>query len=216
MTGKPPVKVLPIPQRMKRLPRDSAGRPVPYFVAWIDDKPDFRVIDTGKMKAAVRFKLCMVCGDVLGANASFVIGPMCSVNRVSAEPPCHYTCATWSAINCPFLANPYKVRREAHLPEDRTAPAGTALLHNPGVTLVWSSRRWEAFKVPTGLLWDIGEPTDVEWYHRGRSATRAEVLRAMQTGLPLLQEAAKQDGPKAMDLLLAAYASALTLIPPNE
>jgi hypothetical protein len=35
---------------------------------------------------------------------SFVVGPMCGINRNSAEPPSHKECAQWSARNCPFLS----------------------------------------------------------------------------------------------------------------
>lgn len=31
-----------LPSHMKQLKRDDVGRPVPWFVAWVDGKPDFR------------------------------------------------------------------------------------------------------------------------------------------------------------------------------
>lgn len=43
-----------LPRRMAELPTDHIGRPVPWFVAWIDGKPDFRVIGPGKLQSALR------------------------------------------------------------------------------------------------------------------------------------------------------------------
>jgi hypothetical protein len=95
-----------LPSRMKTLPVDERGYPVPWFVDWVDGKPEFRAMDGNKWESAVRYRLCWVCGGTLGVNKSFVAGPMCGINRTSAEPPCHLECATWSARNCPFLKNP--------------------------------------------------------------------------------------------------------------
>src|SRR5437764_29347 len=95
-----------LPSRLKLLPVDERGFPVPWFVAWIDGKPDFRVVDQRKMAIAVSEKRCWVCGDFLGRYMAFVIGPMCAVNRVSSEPPSHRECAEFSVRACPFLTKP--------------------------------------------------------------------------------------------------------------
>lgn len=86
-----------IPARMRRLPRDKHGRVVPWFVAFVDGQPDHRIARGEAAEEALRFKLCWVCGNPLGANLTFVIGPMCVVNRVTAEPPAHRDCAIYSA-----------------------------------------------------------------------------------------------------------------------
>ena len=104
-----------MPERMRDLPVDSRGYPVPWFVAWQDGKPEFRAMDGDKFRRAVKEKLCWVCGARLGVHMTFVAGPMCGINRTASEPPCHADCAVWSATNCPFLANPRAVRREADL-----------------------------------------------------------------------------------------------------
>lgn len=71
-----------MPPRIARLPVNDAGYPVPWFVAWIDGKPDFRVIGPAKLPKAVKEGRCWICGDkITGPTVAFVIGPMCAVNR---------------------------------------------------------------------------------------------------------------------------------------
>ena len=92
----------PIPDRILRLPVER-GYPVPFFVDRVDGHYDFRVADARKLKLCVMKKLCWICGEPLGRNLTFAIGPMCAINRISAEPPSHRECAEWSARACPFL-----------------------------------------------------------------------------------------------------------------
>src|SRR5215467_3774641 len=93
----------PLPKRMLALPIDGRGYPVPWFVAWIRGEPDFRVIKPGGAEIAYHRNLCWLCGQRLGTYKTFVIGPMCTLNRVSAEPPSHRDCAEFAAKACPFL-----------------------------------------------------------------------------------------------------------------
>src|SRR5262245_53363166 len=128
-----------MPGRIRTLPRNKAGYPVPDFVAWINREPDFRVIKPGGIQRALHLRLCWVCGIPFTRqeDAAFVIGPMCAVNRVSAEPPSHLDCATYSARLCPFLSVPQMTRRERHKPAGAVSPPGIMIMRNPGVALVW-------------------------------------------------------------------------------
>lgn len=208
-----------VPARIAALPVDpQRGVPVPWFVTWIDGKPEFRVADGRKFQDAVRFSLCWVCGQQRGKNVSFVIGPMCAVNRTSAEPPCHRDCAIYSATHCPFLSKPQMRRRDAGLPEGVVDAAGEPILRNPGVALVWSTRDWKPFAAPRadggqGVLFTFGEPTETLWFAQGRAATREEVERSIETGLPLLRELAEAEGPKALAALDAFVARAQKYLP---
>lgn len=216
MTSTPLRHGLPeLPSRMRALPVDSRGYPVPYFVEWIDGKPDFRVADQRKLAACIYFKRCWICGQPLGQYKAFVIGPMCAVNRVSAEPPSHIECAKFAAQACPFLAHPKAVRREANLPEDRIPAAGITIARNPGVALVWVTRSHQMFNAPGGVLFKIGEPEDTFWYAEGRLANRDEVRASVESGLPALYELAKADGIEAVMELDTAVARATRHFPPH-
>ncbi len=196
-----------LPARIAALPVHR-GYPVPFFVATIDGQPEFRVMSGKKWTRAVKERLCWVCGQPLGVNLCFVLGPMCGINRTTSEPPCHRECARWSAVNCPFLTRPHMVRREAGMPESSVAPGGLYIDRNPGVTLLWVTRTFEPFKAFDGnWLLGVGDPLDVEWYAEGRPATYAEVEAAVETGFPALLEVAKlqEHGVEALNAARAAF-----------
>lgn len=201
------------PRRMARLPKDKHGRPVPWFVAWIDGKPDHRIVRAGAIRDVVRFRICWLCGDTLGANVAFVLGSMCSITRTSPEPPSHRDCADYAARACPFLTTPGMRRRDTALPEDAREPDGIMIRRNPGVALVWISRTWRLRR--DLQLWTVGDPTEVRWYAEGRPATRAEVLASIDTGLPLLRAEAEKDPRPAAALaeLDRQHSRALELVP---
>lgn len=205
---------IPMPPRIARLPRDKHGRPIPWFVHRDDTGPDFRVVREDGIRDALRFGHCWVCGQKRGTFSAFVVGPMCAINRVSAEPPAHRDCATYSALACPFLATPEMRRRDHNLP-DHQLPAGEMILRNPGVTLVWITRKWRPQRVGTGVLFSLGDPEEALWYARGRTATRAEVLESIQTGLPILLQAAEQDGADAIAELDKQRQAIEPLLPPD-
>jgi hypothetical protein len=182
---------------MRQLPRDSAGRPVPWFVAWIDGVPDFRISDDAKLLRVARGeRLCWVCGQPLrGSPATFVVGPMCVVNGVSSEPPNHEACAVWSAQACPFLTLPAKKRRDAHLPDGVHDAAGVAIQRNPGVTALVHALRSTPIRVRggdglgAGILFRFSGITRVRWMAEGRDATADEVVASLESGLPALADA---------------------------
>lgn len=232
-----PVEIeVPLPARMTLLPKDHRGYPVPWFVyREVDGEPitakqhvpgseitkyDFRVIRPGGVEVAIRESRCWVCGQKRPKYGVFVIGPMCAVNRTSAEPPSHRSCAIFSAKACPFLAKPKMHRRENNKIEDATHVPGIMLDRNPGVTLVWGSDRWHMFQVPqdggpgqAGTLFDIGPPNEVHWYAEGREATRDEITHSIDTGLPSLRELADLEGPDATAELDRRLEAARELLP---
>lgn len=203
-----------MPTAMAVRPRDDRGYPVPWFTSWVDGEPDFRYVDPGRAEEAVRRDCCWVCGRKhRPTGCAFVIGPMCAVNRTSAEPPSHVECAIYSARACPFLARPQMERPSSKCPAKggTIAAPGIMLERNPGVTLVWVTKR--PGYSPHTRLFDIGPPERVIFYARSRKATRAEILHSIETGLPALQALADQDGPEAVAQLARQVDEAMTLLP---
>jgi hypothetical protein len=183
----------PLPARIAKLPVHR-GYPVPWFVAWIDGVPDFRIISENKIAVAHNQARCWICGERLGSYLAFVVGPMCAVNRISAELPSHRECAEFAAIACPFLSRPHMVRRDAGLPTAGVVePAGTMIRRNPGVALVWITRSYRVQKTETGPLFEMGAPLEIACYTEGRRSTPEEIRHSVETGLPLLLEAANQE-----------------------
>lgn len=185
-----------LPDRMAKLPLSPRGYPVPWFVDFVDGVPDFRIVAHGKFERAHRHGLCWLCGEPLGRYKSFVAGPMCGVNRTSAEPPSHLDCARFAAMACPFLTTPNAKRNERGM-ENTIEPPGFAIKRNPGVAMVWTTLKYDVFRVPTGYLVEMGPPEHVLWYCEGRTATRDEVEHSIATGLPGLEAIAKAEGERA-------------------
>lgn len=189
------IRDIPLPERLKQRPVSERGFPVPWFVSFIKGQWDFVNVDPRKIVEAYKRDLCFLCGTKLGQYKAFVIGPMCSINRVSAEPPAHRECAEYAVRACPFLARPNARRNEkASVNHGETVP-GIMIEHNPGATLLWITK---SFK-PIDGLFHIGEPVEVQWFAEGRKATRAEIDAAIAKGLPFLRRAAASEGPDAIN-----------------
>jgi hypothetical protein len=203
------IQHLELPDRMNNLPVDDRGFVVPWFVGWRDGKPDFRTMDGEKMVVAVRLKRCWMCGQKLGKFMTFAIGPMCAVNRNISEPPSHLACVEYGVKACPFLTQPRMRRNEKDMPTEGHI-AGIGLKRNPGVTLLWTTLSYRAWRPSNGgTLFEIGDPEHVEYYAEGRRATRAEIIASMESGKPLLMESAKDEGPDAIAELNKRYDQAM-------
>lgn len=204
------IRDIPLPARLARRPVSEKGFPVPWFVSFIKGQWDFVNLDPRKMVEAHQRKICWLCGEPLGQYKVFVIGPMCSVNRVSAEPPGHLECAEYAVRACPFLARPNMRRNEkASANHGETVP-GIMIQHNPGAMLIWITK---SYRVADGLF-HIGPPHALSWYAEGRKATRAEILAAIDKGLPYLRKVAvEQDGPDGVADLESRVANAMKLVP---
>jgi hypothetical protein len=115
---------IPLPRRFVGRPLSPTGFPVPWFVSIRDGVPDFVNIHPQKVVEAINRKVCWLCGERLGRYLAFTIGPMCAVNRVSAEPPTHYDCARYAVLRArssPTRA-PGAMTRTSH-PAQATASA---------------------------------------------------------------------------------------------
>ena len=210
------IRQVPIPARIRSLPVSPKGFPVPWFVAWVDGAPDFRVVGAGRIAQAHKQRRCWVCGQPLGRYKAMTLGPMCAINRTISEPPSHKDCAVYSAIACPFLSNPRMRRREAGLTEDASDAPGNAIKRNPGACAVWVTEGYRPFRVGDGVLFTFDDPVEVLWFAHGRAATRAEVEASISSGLPLLTAEAEAEGPRAVEALRRMTADAMRHLPAPE
>lgn len=205
----------PLPPRMRKLPVDDRKYPVPWFVKWFDGKPDFRVANSIKFKSAVSYGLCWVCGESLGKFKTFVVGPMCTVNRITSEPACHLDCAQFAVTACPFMLLPAAQRKTAALPPKTMAPPGVHLDRNPGVTALWTTREFKLIPMTDNRrLISIGAPETIKWYHQGRDATRDEVQESLDDGFPVLWALARAAAVDSVVQLENAYAQVASLYLP--
>ena len=203
-----------MPERIAHLPISPKGFPVPWFVAFVDGIPDFRIVDAKKIFDAVKRGKCWICGGPLGVYKAMMLGPMCAINRTISEPPSHRDCAIYSAMACPFLSNPKMRRNEANMPTDiRNAP-GDGIKRNPGAVAVWITKGYRPFRTPDGgVLFTFDDPTEVLWYAEGRTATRQELIDSIASGLPLLKATAEAEGPSVMSALKRMTDEAMKYLP---
>jgi hypothetical protein len=218
------IKLPQMPARIKRLPRDERGYPVPRFVQWLKDGekagigapgaiPDFRYADFEFRARAFKHGLCWLCGERLGQHRVYVIGPMCVINKTTSEPACHRDCAEFAAKACPFLVRPREKRNAKGLDEEASAP-GTMIRRNPGCVCLYETKEAKAFSAGAGgWLIRLGLPDRVDWWAEGRQATRAEIQASIDSGYPLLLAEAKKDGVEALTELAQLTGQALKLLP---
>lgn len=201
----------PLTGKLAHLPIDERGYPVPYFVAWVDGKPDHRIADPVKQVICIKQRRCWICGEPLGRYLAFLIGPMCCINRISSEPPAHRDCAVYAATACPFLTRPRMHRREAGICTGVVDPPGGFEKRNPGVIALWITTTYSLFKAApasggAGVLFDLGEPHLIEWWCEGRAATREEIDASVEAGYLTLLAACENDPTTPRDRALAHLA----------
>lgn len=97
------MKQIEIPDFLSHLKKDERGYPIPFFVAQIDGKPDFRMLSEYKLLMCVEKKLCGICGKKLHEYQYFITGKMGLKNGTHSDPPMHRECAEYSMQVCPHL-----------------------------------------------------------------------------------------------------------------
>jgi hypothetical protein len=206
-----------LPFRMRDLPVDRRGYPVPWFATEVrHGEYDLRYADPEKAVRALREALCWICGKLIVRTMSFVVGPACVISRTTAEPGSHVECAAFAVQACPFLTQ-REVRRNTapHDPAgELVAPPGIMNTHQPGVCVVWRARTASTFDDGSGgTLIKVGAPLQVDWYTAGRFATRDEALAGLARSYAGLLELAQQEGDDAVAQLAALHEQALLHLP---
>lgn len=184
-----------IPTRMRGRPIDHRGFPVPWFVTEKTENGlwDFVRIRGERVAEAVRQNRCWVTGEKLGRHAAFVIGPMCVINRVAADPPVIPEIAEWSAQVCPFLSRP--MAKRPNQDEGQGATPGVMVMGNPGICAVWVTQNHSFNR---HRLFDIGTPISISWWREGRHATTDEISIGFEAGVERLRKMAEQEGNTAV------------------
>jgi len=204
------VEMPPIPERMASLPRDDRSYPIPYFVAMINGKPEFRLASAQKLYLCVEEKRCWCCGQTLDPKQhAFVIGPTQTITRLNPEPPNHVECAEFAAMACPFLTKPKAQRREADKPPSFTVEG--QIDRNPGVCAIWVCRGYSVTRTTGGVVFEMPNPSRVKWFAEARKATRSEIMESFEELFPILRSQAPTE--KSLLMLGQAITKALKFVP---
>lgn len=188
-----------VPPRVAKRPVQN-GYPVPFFVVKLKTGLyDFRVLDLSKVQSAIRFKLCWICGEPLGAYQAFLGGPLMAVNRASGEGPCHRDCALYAVRVCPFMVHGAEFRTNG-LPigsVTQMQQLGLGGIKNPGVSVFWVTKHVTR-ETSLSHLWKLGAAEEVSWWAKGRPATREECVSGLNVNLGNLMATAKSPDERAM------------------
>lgn len=108
------VDQVPIPDLMRRLPRDARGYPIPVIVQRdIDGRPHFAINNEPVRQRMMRADRCTICGQPLHRFRWMVGGPISAFDEHGAysDPPLHKDCAHYALQVCPYLAAPRYLKR---------------------------------------------------------------------------------------------------------
>lgn len=211
------VQTTPAPREIARLPVDPRGYPIPWFVAYFNGKPDFRVPDPQKVLKAMKQQRCYICGGPLGTRKTFVFGPASVIQYIAGEPPSHLTCAVYAVQVCPWLALPRARRRESNMPDLSQLPVSVSdgkymIQTNPGISALTTVKRYAIGSNADGsLLLHLDGVESVEWWRERRLATRAEVASAFESAREELIARKRY----TLDTIVADWDRAMSWLPDN-
>lgn len=203
-----------MPTRMRGRPIDHRGFPVPWFVTEKTDDGlwDFTVVQQARIKEAVRRRVCFVSGEKLGTHVAFVVGPMCTINRIATDAPVIPEIGKWSAEVCPFLTRPLAKRPE-RADQGQGATPGIMVKSNPGLCAVWITRDYSFGR---DRIFRFGDPTEVSWWANGALADAETIHERFAVSAANLEAVAMEDGWQAHAMFSAMKARALQYIPRKE
>jgi hypothetical protein len=100
---------VPVPSRMKHLPRDRRGYPIPAVVLRDrDGMPHFTINDSDIRQGLIVRDECSICGGKLFRGRWFVGGPLSAFHPdgLYIDSAVHRECAVYALQVCPYLAAP--------------------------------------------------------------------------------------------------------------
>lgn len=129
-------KNIPIPDRMRDLPIDPRGYPVPVNVTRDrNGKPNFATNDETARQMLFRQDNCGICGGKLLRGRWSIGGPGSALHPDGAflDPPMHYECARYAVQACPYLAMPTYSKSVSKIAPMGVGPVKGGIAYNPTV-----------------------------------------------------------------------------------
>lgn len=187
-------KSIEIPDRMKSLPRDRRGYPIP-FVVHVDKEgqPYFQLDAASKVNHCMLERRCTMCGQELLGDC-WLVGPYTRAYRppgIFHDGAVHKECGTYALQVCPFLAAPSysKMLTPEKIQNDLAEKLGGTFV---GVNLPRNSTRQATFfvlvKVSRYFLQEVPGKFNLmperpfleeEFWKNGEKITREEALQLL-------------------------------------
>jgi hypothetical protein len=185
-----------VPPKMRMLPKDKRGYPVPWIVQRdLTGRPFFVMNDQEKVGACVRRKLCGICGQKLERDVWLVGGPGAAFheNGVFLDPAMHKACAVYALRVCPYIAGRYTGRVEAaFLKHGKWDPRmgvvfdESMIPEQPPFFVLGRTRRagFLASEAGTFRVVPVRPWLEVEFWHHGRRLDEAEARERLAASEP--------------------------------
>jgi hypothetical protein len=147
------MRKIEVPNFLSHLKIDERGYPIPFFVAYVNGKPDFRMLEVTKQKQCVEKKLCSICGKKLFEYQYFITGPMGLKNGTHSDPPSHRECAEYSMNICPHLYFEKADRNDrGEIYKESAAQNTTGIMHKSKELYLIKSDKYKLVRVPEGHI----------------------------------------------------------------
>lgn len=184
----------PVPDKMKHLPKDKRGYPIPVTFLMDGDVPHFAINDEFQRQKVIQEDRCALCGKDLYRAKYFVGGPLSALHQDGRyiDPPMHRECATYALKVCPYLAAPsYSgLEDEAKIPKD---PKGrlfidpTMIKERPALFVMIAVPKFRAITGPlaTGVmgvryLEPVMPLMSIEYWLHGEQVPEKQALEMME------------------------------------
>lgn len=197
-------KEVPIPPRMRNLPLDKRGYPIPYTVLVEGGDVFFTINREDLRMKCLREDRCPICGTKLFRGRWFVGGPGSGLlpNGSYRDPPMHDECAHYALKVCPWLVVTEYDKRISHLFEPQTVATvdPTVIPDKPPlfVALMAVSQDIISVMTPEGAQIHIrpkGTFRKREYWRGGEQLSQAEGEAVSETYLKwVIEEAARRYG----------------------
>lgn len=130
---------VPIPDRMKHLPKDPRGYPIPSNVL-VDNKgkAHFAINDHEVREHHIKNELCPICAGKLLRGRWLVGGPASAFHEMGGylDPPMHDECCHYALKVCPYLAAPsYGKRVDAKTLNPKDSPVGALFVDSTQIDI---------------------------------------------------------------------------------
>jgi hypothetical protein len=127
---------IPIPERMRALPIDPRGYPIPVNVTRDrNGKANFASNDGAVRQLLFKEDRCGICGGKLLRGRWSVGGPGSTLHPDGAflDPPMHHECARYAVQACPYMAMPTYSKSVSKIAPMALGPMKGGIAYNPTV-----------------------------------------------------------------------------------
>lgn len=187
-------KNVEMPDRIKALPKDQRGYPIPFVVLRDDDDmPNFQLDSARRISQCMVNVACGVCGQPL-ENEIWFLGNYLRALSPSGfyiDSPLHKQCGTYALKVCPFLAAPSYNKMLSSEKLNKEKYEGTQFRLSTQVTRfssLFAFVKTAGYRIDTSgsFPWHVYPDRpflEMEYWQHGKQLTGAEADKLLRTSI---------------------------------